>query len=74
MLYSFQNPIPYFGNPMPDLTNWFSEPKISKKRQQLKELILNIHRKQVETANARKAKPPDGVQVTPVTVQQTDNR
>ncbi|GFR15282.1 sentrin-specific protease 6, partial [Trichonephila clavata] len=69
------NPMPYFGNPMPDLTNWFSEVKITKKRQQLKDLIINIHRKQVSAANAnaRKSNQPDSIQSSP-TVQQTDNR
>ncbi|GFT54544.1 hypothetical protein NPIL_694852 [Nephila pilipes] len=71
----FENPIPYFGNPMPDLTNWFSEVKISKKRQQLKDLIISIHRKQLAAANANARKnQPDGVQSSPSTVQQTDNR
>ncbi|XP_055946272.1 uncharacterized protein LOC129976630 isoform X4 [Argiope bruennichi] len=70
----FENPLPYFGNPMPDLTNWFSESKIAKKRNELRGLILSIHKNQVDIANARRGKPPDGVQVTPVTVQQTDNR
>ncbi|GFY62812.1 hypothetical protein TNIN_112802 [Trichonephila inaurata madagascariensis] len=72
----FENPMPYFGNPMPDLTNWFSEVKITKKRQQLKDLIISIHRKQVAAANAnaRKFNQPDSVQSSPSTVQQTDNR
>ncbi|XP_054715336.1 sentrin-specific protease 6-like [Uloborus diversus] len=42
----FENPIPYFGNPMPDLSNWFPENKIVKKRQEIKDLILTLQKKQ----------------------------
>ncbi|XP_015906829.2 uncharacterized protein [Parasteatoda tepidariorum] len=40
----FENPITHFGNPM-DVTSWFTDTKISKKRQELKELILNLQKK-----------------------------
>ncbi|KAG8196365.1 hypothetical protein JTE90_009583 [Oedothorax gibbosus] len=48
----FEHPIP-FCNPMPDLTDWFTEEKINRKRQQLKDLILNLQEKQ-EAIAARK--------------------
>ncbi|GIY58462.1 hypothetical protein CDAR_31522, partial [Caerostris darwini] len=76
----FENPIPYFANPMPDLTNWFSEPKISKKRQELRDLILSIHQEQTENAptnsNVRKesSRLDNSVRSSPVTVLQCDNR
>ncbi|XP_035225406.1 sentrin-specific protease 6-like [Stegodyphus dumicola] len=72
----FQNPIPFFGNPMPDLSNWFTEEKVYKKRQQLKELILNLQKKQLanSAANAKKPNQLEIVPASPVTVQQTDNR
>jgi len=72
----FETPIPYFANPMPDLTNWFSDVKISKKRQQIKGLILNLQKKyQVKqvgtikkTTNQTSVSSPGG------TAPQSDNR
>ncbi|KFM79370.1 Sentrin-specific protease 7, partial [Stegodyphus mimosarum] len=70
----FQNPNLCFGNPVPDLSNWFTEEVVRNKRQQLMELILSLPKKQLadSDANAKKPKQLEIVPESPVTVQQTD--
>ncbi|XP_013776519.1 sentrin-specific protease 6-like isoform X1 [Limulus polyphemus] len=42
----FENPLPWFGRPMPCLDDWFHEEKVMGKRAELKDLILQIHKQQ----------------------------
>ncbi|XP_035204786.1 sentrin-specific protease 6-like isoform X2 [Stegodyphus dumicola] len=50
----FQNPF-NFKNPMPDLSNWFDKNRIREKRNEIKELILNLKKEQLANSatNAR---------------------